>query len=526
MFFRLKKRRSGEEDYEKNFMFDFISFCFLIKLLLIFAYHSTDFEVHRNWLRITYNLPLREWYYDDISIWTLDYPPLFAYFEYLLTFPAHFLDKKMLEINQEYKSENTIIYQRATVMISDLLFLYAISSFIQVSFGKNKQKYSYAVLFSFLQFGFLVVDNIHFQYNQFLQGIFILSLTKFIQGQNLLGGILYAVVLCFKHIFLYSAPAIFFFLLKFYCFNKSNKLNLKNLSKLGLCVFTVFLISFLPFLSLDSIRQILSRMFPFQRGLVHAYWAPNFWALYCFADKVLSTLARKLLRLHINSKSTLTSGVVQVTQFDILPEIKPLYTIIAILIISLPLWYKILRNPKATNVLLYSSIQMLIFYMLGYHVHEKAILLPLGIYQLWAIGKQSRSRFVLLFSFVSGVGLLPLLPEHSETGTKLIGLFIYHLAYWAYLKRDCYRQTSNFEDYKKYGMNFFAKFILFSGTVIAIYGNVIHYIIFQKSENKFEYLPLMMHSVYGGLLNLYFLFEMYLELFKSQNQTLIEETKR
>jgi alpha-1,3-glucosyltransferase len=250
---------------------------------------STDFEVHRNWLAITSSLPMQQWYFESTSEWTLDYPPFFAYFEWCLSRAARYVDPFMVHVaNLGYDSWQTIYFQRASVILSELLLIYALHNFVQTAAVKKTAHA--AALAVLLSPGLLIIDHIHFQYNGFLYGILILSISYAQNPDTLLrSGLLFAALLCFKHIYLYLAPAYFVYLLRAYCLRPRSLFAIQwlNCIKLGAGIVAIFAAAFGPFAAWGQMPQLLSRLFPFSRGLCHAYWAPNVWAMYSFTDRVL-----------------------------------------------------------------------------------------------------------------------------------------------------------------------------------------------------------------------------------------------
>lgn len=247
--------------------------------------------MHRNWLAITNSLPVSEWYYENTSEWTLDYPPFFAYYERLLALFARYVDIGMLDVNNlGHDTWQTVYFQRATVIISELLLFYALHLFIKTSPKSRKETSHAAALSIALSPGLLIIDHLHFQYNGFLYGILIISLVLARhESTMLMSAILFAALLCLKHIYLYLAPAYFVYLLRVYCLGRKSifHIRLGNSIKLALSVVIVFALAFGPFVYMGQLRQLLSRLFPFSRGLTHAYWAPNIWAMYSYIDRIL-----------------------------------------------------------------------------------------------------------------------------------------------------------------------------------------------------------------------------------------------
>ena len=63
----------------------------------------------------------------NTSEWTLDYPPFFAYFEALLARAAAFVEPAMLDVHAlGYDSWQTVYFQRATVLLSELVLVFAL----------------------------------------------------------------------------------------------------------------------------------------------------------------------------------------------------------------------------------------------------------------------------------------------------------------------------------------------------------------------------------------------------------------
>ncbi|KAI1772504.1 glycosyltransferase family 57 protein [Hypoxylon cercidicola] len=467
------------------------------KILLFPAYKSTDFEVHRNWLAITNSLPLWEWYYEKTSEWTLDYPPLFAYFEWILSQVAKLADPAMLRIyNLGYDSWETVYFQRFTVIVTELMLIYALQLFVDSSHGVTKRAAQAAAISVFLSPGLLIIDHIHFQYNGAMYGILILSLVLARQKSGLLAsGFVFAALLCMKHIYLYLAPAYFVYLLRTYCLSSKSIFHIQYLNcvKLASGILGIFGVAFGPFAVKGQIPQILSRLFPFSRGLCHAYWAPNVWAVYSFIDRVMISVAPKIgLPVKMEAVNSVTRGLVGDTAFAVLPEITPRMCFVLTLLFQVIPLVKLFVRPNwdafigAVTLCGYSS------FLFGWHVHEKAILLVIIPFSLIAL-KDRRHLGAFRPLAVSGhVSLFPLLFTPSEFPIKTV-----YTIFWLILFLMLFDRMAPASRRPRFFLfdRFTSLYITVSIPLIA-YCSLLHPIIFGKS---YEFLPLMFMSSYSAI---------------------------
>ncbi|CUG49463.1 transmembrane protein, putative [Bodo saltans] len=527
-------------------------------------YHSSDFEVHRNWLSIVSERhyswlreegsgedklslveSLRYWYRENTSLWTLDYPPLFAWFEFAMSqillpppdnddgrnvvvsqwwFPSSVCSaQSSVDLSQLRKaaglplssvksrriqeappplaiplhsSQGIVAFQRATVIIfSDVpYFLATVILFVA---GCRSQKGNAAGSPSIMQLmmpliaaccpAWTIIDNIHFQYNGIIFAVFMLSVYLAYCNRPYAAAICYGILVFLKHMMAYFALgyALWGVAVALQGGSCCRQQRLKETTKkstaqaprratlvhivlsflqFGGAVALVVLVAVGPFalseymfitLSTPStasaslsalvaeststaLQPVKERLFPFGRGLVHAYWAPNAYAVYSTADfalcKILQapTLNQRLPpmvtvvlqgmfpnaqvwcgKTSVNTKGLVgleassSGGTENVTELmkapthAALPPLTPLTSNMLVVgcFVSGVVWLVFVRSKKKGAAYLrtlewWSSPEALLwgtfwsacsFFLFSWHVHEKAILsviLPVFVFSL------------------------------------------------------------------------------------------------------------------------------------------------
>lgn len=367
--------------------------------------------------------------------------------------------------------------------------------FVDSSRGGSKRAAQAAAISVLLSPGLLIIDHIHFQYNGCMYGILIASLVLARKKSTLLGsGLIFATLLCMKHIYLYLAPAYFVFLLRVYCLSPKSvfRIQFLNCVKLGAGIVAIFGIAFGPFALKKQIPQILSRLFPFARGLCHAYWAPNVWAMYSFMDRVLIVLAPRMgLSVKADALQSVTRGLVGDTSFAVLPDISPRMCFVSTLVLQAIPLLKLFFQPTWDNFVGAVTLCGYASFLFGWHVHEKAILLVIIPFSLIALKDRRHLSAFRPLAVAGHVSLFPLLFTPAEFPIKTV-----YTVFWLMLFLMVFDRLAPASNSRRFFLDRFSTFYIAVSIPLILYCSMIHRIVFGK---RYEFLPLMFTSSYSAI---------------------------
>ncbi|CAI5440886.1 unnamed protein product [Caenorhabditis angaria] len=253
-----------------------------------------------------------------------------------------------------------------------------------------------------------------------LTAIFLLSLYFLEKDEFCKAGLVFSILINFKHIYIYYALGYVFYYLLNYFHTLNHQIPIKILF-LGSAILAPFSASFLPFLATggpQSILDILHRLFPISRGLTHAFWAPNFWTLYNLLDLVLYKLTR-ILKVAPNLVApSYTNGLVQEYEHSVLPNVSPIGTLILVVVSSLVAMFALIWRGKERDFSIFATISALCFFYFGYHVHEKAIILITIPYTIYAIKNPKFIKNLIFIQQIATFSIFPLLFTKFEILVK------------------------------------------------------------------------------------------------------------
>lgn len=357
-----------------------------------------DFEAQRHWMELTLNLPVEDWYFYRPDWWKLDYPPVTAMHSYLCGLVGQLLYPRAFELGSSEGIEDLKIkaFMRATVIVSQVvLYVPAVYLWCATFTTNTSTRLSRTRAFATLLLlpSLTLIDHGHFQFNSVMLGLFTYSLLALLHGQYAFASYFYVLALFFKQMSLYYAPVIFAAILG-QCWGPKTHFRF-NIARFAVVVFAVLTTSLLclaPFLnSREQLLQIFQRVFPVSRGL----WedkVSNFWCTVNYTVIKIKSVFRD--------------------------EQLPLLSLVCTAIGFAPSIYAaFVGHPKVWPLCFASCAWS--FFLFGFQVHEKSVLLPIMASTLTAVQNSDNSELAALSTWANVVALFSLLPLLSREGLQL-----------------------------------------------------------------------------------------------------------
>lgn len=372
-----------------------------------------DFEAQRHWMEITTLLPMTQWYFYDLQYWGLDYPPLTAYHLWFFGVVGKFIDPSWLALDTSRGLETPQIktFMRLSSILSELVvFVPALMGLLH-QLGSQKQnltRMTHIIVIALILYlpALVLIDHGHFQYNSVMLGLFLISVTDLIKGNLVLASVWFMSAILFKQMALYYSPFIFVYILSCLFTPKKTVIatlktfNFGGLIAVGLTVIISTVIMVVPFLLAASsaseavalVKQILVRMFPFERGLFEDKVA-NFWCTTNLVVKYAQRFSHEQLKL--------LSLVFTVAAFT-----PPCLVIF---------WKNVRRQTKNADMVIYGfSATAWAFYLFLFQVHEKTVLVPL-IPTLFLLLNTDRATIAQV-QWINNISIFSLFPLLKKDG--------------------------------------------------------------------------------------------------------------
>lgn len=382
-----------------------------------------DFEAQRHWMEITAHLPIREWYFFDLQYWGLDYPPLTAYHLWLFGKIGQVVNSDWFALGASRGVEGAGVktFMRLSSLLSELVFFVPATLQLTALLGQQRRlsrMHLITVLVVILfQPPLVLVDHGHFQYNSVMLGLFVFSVIELIKGNYVLGLVWMISAMAFKQMALYYAPFVFCYILANLCPGSIREFMFGRFLAVGTSVVLTLAAVLLPFYwgassaseAAGLVKQILVRVFPFERGLFEDKVA-NFWCTTNLMIKYKSLFSNEQLKLM----------ALALTLALVLPPC------------LLVFWKS--RKPNNPLVLLYGfGATAWGFFLCLFQVHEKTVLVPLVPSTfLLLLGDANVIPIVQWINNVATFSLYPLLKRDGLTLQYFVLLFTIN---WLLLRR-------------------------------------------------------------------------------------------